>query len=105
MATKKEISTLIRYGKSPEVDAMRNAERMLVSMKERGVDLSTVQQQINTKAFDNRNIQEFVAQRINYVETGVESPYSMQRRASEAKGRRSRKPRKNSTRGTRRRRR
>lgn len=105
MATREEIASLIKFSKDQEITGIRNAERMLASMKERGVDLNKVQRQINKRKFDDRNIQEFVAERIGYVKTGVESPYSMQRRAKEAKGRRSRKPRKNSTRGTRRRRR
>ena len=107
-----EIKALIAFGKSDqgieEKGDKEKAERMLTAMKDRGVDLNHVQQIINRKCKD-RNVCEWMAARISYVETGIESPYSMRKRAlrntSVAKGvKRGTKKRGTRRRGTRRRR-
>lgn len=79
-----EIKALMAFGKSgqgiEEKGDKEKAERMLTAMKDRGVDLNHVQQIINRKCKD-RNIQEWMDARISYVQTGIESPYSMRKRA------------------------
>jgi len=98
-----EIKALMAFGKSDqgieEKGDKEKAEKMLTAMKDRGVDLNHVQQIINIKC-KNRNVCEWMAGRISYVQTGVESPYSMRKRASRtasvAKGRKTRRHKKKS---------
>ena len=80
-------------------------------MKDRGVKLKNVRRAADEEIFDDRNAQEFLLERIKYVETGAESPNSQRRRAartasaSVAKGRRTRRRRgSRRNRGTKRRR-
>jgi hypothetical protein len=84
---------------------------LLRKMKDRGVNLNKVRRAANEEIFDDRNAQEFLIERIRYVDTGAESPNSQRRRASRAasasvaKGRRTRRRRRGSrrNRGTKRR--
>ena len=91
---KVEIKALIEYGSNQGMDDKGNAEKILFDMQKRGVSLRTVQQIINNKAFDERGVQEFVADRIKYVETGEEDAWSRHERASRTgvgKGRRTKR--------------
>jgi hypothetical protein len=100
--TNVEIKALISYGRNQGrkgKDDKGKAETMLFAMQKRGVNLRTVQQTINDKVFDERGVQEFVADRIKYVETGEEDAWSRHERASrtsEAKGKKTRRHRKKS---------
>ena len=67
-------------------------------MKDRGVSLNKVRRAANEEIFDDRNAQEFLIERIRYVETGAESPNSQRRRvarsaSASAKGRRTKRRR------------
>ena len=87
-AKKAEAQALIRYAREGE---WKQAEDLLVKMKGRGVDLHEVSRYINNKVVDERGIQEFIMDRIKYIETGQEDAYESKRRISEtsvAKGRR-----------------
>lgn len=93
-----EIKALIAFARNKGAnghDDQGKAEQMLQKMKDRGVDLKKVQRATNKELFDDRGSQEFILERISYVQTGEESPYSKQRResrsASVAKGRRTKK--------------
>ena len=111
-----EIKALIAFSRNQGAnghDDFGKAEKLLQKMKDRGVNLNKVRRAANEEIFDDRNAQEFLIERIRYVETGAESPNSQRRRAarsasaSVAKGRRTRRRRRGSRRshrGTKRRR-
>ena len=96
-----EIKALIAFAQNQGAnghDDFGKAERMLQKMKDRGVNLNKVRRAANEEIFDDRNAQEFLIERIRYVETGAESPNSQRRRASRnatnssvAKGRRTKR--------------
>jgi hypothetical protein len=96
-----EIKALIAFSRNQGAnghDDFGKAERMLQKMKDRGVNLNKVRRAANEEIFDDRNAQEFLIERIRYVETGAESPNSQRRRASRnatnsavAKGRRTKR--------------
>ena len=110
-----EIKALIAFSRNQGAnghDDFGKAETLLRKMKDRGVNLNKVRRAANEEIFDDRNAQEFLIERIRYVETGAESPNSQRRRAtrtasaSVAKGRRTRRRHrgsKRSHRGTKRR--
>lgn len=110
-----EIKALIAFSRNQGAnghDDFGKAETLLRKMKDRGVKLKNVRRAADEQIFDDRNAQEFLLERIRYVETGAESPNSQRRRAartasaSVAKGRRTRRRRRGSrrrTHGTRRR--
>ena len=97
LPTNVEIKSLISYGRNQGrkgKDDKGKAEAMLFAMQNRGVNLRAVQQTINDKVFDERGVQEFVADRIKYVETGEEDAWEKSERASRtnvAKGRRTKR--------------
>lgn len=114
-----EIKALIAFAQNQGAnghDDFGKAERMLQKMKDRGVSLNKVRRAANEEIFDDRNAQEFLIERIRFVETGAESPNSQRRHAARsataasaisatasAKGRRTkRRSRRRSTRRTRR---
>ena len=109
-----EIKALIAFSRNQGAnghDDFGKDEKLLQKMKDRGVNLIKVRRAANEEIFDDRNAQEFLIERIRYVETGAESPNSQRRRAartaSVAKGRRTRRRRRGSRRshrGTKRRR-
>jgi pentatricopeptide repeat protein len=88
-AKKNEAQALIRYAREGD---WKKAEDLLVKMKGRGVDLHVVSIYINNKVVDERDIQEFIMDRIKYIETGQEDSYESKRRIEDtsavAKGRR-----------------
>ena len=96
-----EIKALIAFAQNQGAnghDDFGKAERMLQKMKDRGVNLNKVRRAANEEIFDDRNAQEFLIERIRYVETGAESPNSQRRRAARtatnsavAKGRRTKR--------------
>ena len=94
-----EIKALIAFAQNQGAnghDDFGKAERMLQKMKDRGVNLNKVRRSANEEIFDDRNAQEFLIERIRYVETGAESPNSQRRRAARtasasAKGRRTKR--------------
>jgi hypothetical protein len=109
-----EIKALIAFSRNQGAnghDDFGKAETLLRKMKDRGVNLNKVRRAANEEIFDDRNAQEFLIERIRYVDTGAESPNSQRRRASRAasasvaKGRRTRRRRRGSrrNRGTKRR--
>lgn len=109
-----EIKALIAFSRNQGAnghDDFGKAETLLRKMKDRGVNLNKVRRAANEEIFDDRNAQEFLIERIRYVDTGAESPNSQRRRAartasaSVAKGRRTRRRRRGSrrNRGTKRR--
>ena len=106
-----EIKALVAFSRNQGAnghDDFGKAERMLQKMKDRGVNLNKVRRAANEEIFDDRNAQEFLIERIRYVETGAESPNSQRRRAARsatasAKGRRTkRRSTRSSTRSSRR---
>jgi phage terminase Nu1 subunit (DNA packaging protein) len=108
-----EIKALIAFAQNQGAnghDDFGKAERMLQKMKDRGVSLNKVRRAANEEIFDDRNAQEFLIERIRFVETGAESPNSQRRRASRtatnsavAKGRRTKRhSRRSSSRSSRR---
>ena len=109
-----EIKALIAFSRNQGAnghDDFGKAEKLLQKMKDRGVKLKNVRRAADVEIFDDRNAQEFLLERIKYVETGAESPNSQRRRAartasaSVAKGRRTRRRRgSRRNRGTKRRR-
>ena len=109
-----EIKALIAFSRNQGAnghDDFGKAEKLLQKMKDRGVKLKNVRRAADVEIFDDRNAQEFLLERIRYVETGAESPNSQRRRAartasaSVAKGRRTRRRRgSRRNRGTKRRR-
>jgi hypothetical protein len=113
-----EIKALVAFSRNQGAnghDDFGKAETLLRKMKDRGVNLNKVRRAANEEIFDDRNAQEFLIERIRYVDTGAESPNSQRRRASRAasttasvaKGRRTRRRRRGSRRshrGTKRRR-
>ena len=109
-----EIKALIAFSRNQGAnghDDFGKAEKLLQKMKDRGVKLKNVRRAADEEIFDDRNAQEFLLERIKYVETGAESPNSQRRRAartasaSVAKGRRTRRRRgSRRNRGTKRRR-
>ena len=107
-----EIKALIAFSRNQGAnghDDFGKAEKLLQKMKDRGVKLKNVRRAADVEIFDDRNAQEFLLERIRYVETGAESPNSQRRRASRAasvaKGRRTRRRRgSRRNRGTKRRR-
>ena len=107
-----EIKALIAFSRNQGAnghDDFGKAEKLLQKMKDRGVKLKNVRRAADEEIFDDRNAQEFLLERIKYVETGAESPNSQRRRASRAasvaKGRRTRRRRgSRRNRGTKRRR-
>ena len=95
-----EIKALIAFSRNQGAnghDDFGKAEKLLQKMKDRGVKLKNVRRAADEEIFDDRNAQEFLIERIRYVETGAESPNSQRRRASRAasasvaKGRRTRR--------------
>lgn len=97
-----EIKALIAFSRNQGAnghDDFGKAEKLLRKMKDRGVSLNKVRRAANEEIFDDRNAQEFLIERIRYVETGAESPNSQRRRAertasaSVAKGRRTKRRR------------
>ena len=97
-----EIKALIAFSRNQGAnghDDFGKAETLLRKMKDRGVSLNKVRRAANEEIFDDRNAQEFLIERIRYVETGAESPNSQRRRAarttsaSVAKGRRTKRRR------------
>ena len=94
-----EIKALIAFAQNQGAnghDDFGKAERMLQKMKDRGVNLNKVRRAANEEIFDDRNAQEFLIERIRFVETGAESPNSQRRRAARsatasAKGRRTKR--------------
>ena len=96
-----EIKALIAFSRNQGAnghDDFGKAEKLLRKMKDRGVKLKNVRRAADEEIFDDRNAQEFLLERIKYVETGAESPNSQRRRASRtantaslAKGRRTRR--------------
>ena len=107
-----EIKALVAFSRNQGAnghDDFGKAETLLRKMKDRGVSLNKVRRAADVEIFDDRNAQEFLLERIRYVETGAESPNSQRRRASRAasvaKGRRTRRRRgSRRNRGTKRRR-
>ena len=109
-----EIKALVAFSRNQGAnghDDFGKAEKLLQKMKDRGVKLKNVRRAADVEIFDDRNAQEFLLERIRYVETGAESPNSQRRRASRAasasvaKGRRTRRRRgSRRNRGTKRRR-
>lgn len=109
-----EIKALIAFSRNQGAnghDDFGKAETLLRKMKDRGVNLNKVRRAANEEIFDDRNAQEFLIERIRYVDTGAESPNSQRRReartasASVAKGRRTKRRRgSRRNRGTKRRR-
>jgi hypothetical protein len=109
-----EIKALIAFSRNQGAnghDDFGKAETLLRKMKDRGVKLKNVRRAADEEIFDDRNAQEFLLERIKYVETGAESPNSQRRRAartasaSVAKGRRTKRRRgSRRNRGTKRRR-
>lgn len=80
-----EIKALIAFAQNQGAnghDDFGKAERMLQKMKDRGVNLNKVRRAANEEIFDDRNAQEFLIERIRFVETGAESPNSERRRAA-----------------------
>ena len=96
-----EIKALIAFSRNQGAnghDDFGKAETLLRKMKDRGVNLNKVRRAVNEEIFDDRNAQEFLIERIRYVDTGAESPNSQRRRASRsatasAKGRRTKRRR------------
>jgi hypothetical protein len=97
-----EIKALIAFSRNQGAnghDDFGKAETLLRKMKDRGVNLNKVRRAANEEIFDDRNAQEFLIERIRYVDTGAESPNSQRRReartasASVAKGRRTKRRR------------
>lgn len=98
-----EIKALIAFSRNQGAnghDDFGKAETLLRKMKDRGVKLKNVRRAADEEIFDDRNAQEFLLERIKYVETGAESPNSQRRRAARtattaslAKGRRTRRRR------------
>ena len=94
-----EIKALIAFSRNQGAnghDDFGKAETLLRKMKDRGVNLNKVRRAANEEIFDDRNAQEFLIERIRYVETGAESPNSQRRRAARsatasAKGRRTKR--------------
>ena len=96
-----EIKALVAFSRNQGAnghDDFGKAETLLRKMKDRGVSLNKVRRAANEEIFDDRNAQEFLIERIRYVETGAESPNSQRRRASRtasnsavAKGRRTKR--------------
>jgi len=94
-----EIKALIAFSRNQGAnghDDFGKAEKMLQKMKDRGVKLKNVRRAADEEIFDDRNAQEFLLERIRYVETGAESPNSQRRRAERsvtavAKGKRTRR--------------
>ena len=79
-----EIKALIAFSRNQGAnghDDFGKAEKLLRKMKDRGVSLNKVRRAANEEIFDDRNAQEFLIERIRYVETGAESPNSQRRRA------------------------
>jgi hypothetical protein len=97
-----EIKALVAFSRNQGAnghDDFGKAETLLRKMKDRGVNLNKVRRAANEEIFDDRNAQEFLIERIRYVDTGAESPNSQRRReartasASVAKGRRTKRRR------------
>jgi hypothetical protein len=96
-----EIKALVAFSRNQGAnghDDFGKAETLLRKMKDRGVNLNKVRRAANEEIFDDRNAQEFLIERIRYVDTGAESPNSQRRRASRAasasaKGRRTKRRR------------
>ena len=82
-----EIKALVAFSRNQGAnghDDFGKAETLLRKMKDRGVNLNKVRRAANEEIFDDRNAQEFLIERIRYVDTGAESPNSQRRRASRA---------------------
>jgi len=80
-----EIKALVAFSRNQGAnghDDFGKAETLLRKMKDRGVNLNKVRRAANEEIFDDRNAQEFLIERIRYVETGAESPNSQRRRAA-----------------------
>ncbi len=96
-----EIKALVAFSRNQGAnghDDFGKAETLLRKMKDRGVNLNKVRRAANEEIFDDRNAQEFLIERIRYVDTGAESPNSQRRRAARtasasAKGRRTKRRR------------
>jgi hypothetical protein len=96
-----EIKALVAFSRNQGAnghDDFGKAETLLRKMKDRGVSLNKVRRAANEEIFDDRNAQEFLIERIRYVETGAESPNSQRRRvarsaSASAKGRRTKRRR------------
>ena len=96
-----EIKALIAFSRNQGAnghDDFGKAETLLRKMKDRGVKLKNVRRAADEQIFDDRNAQEFLLERIRYVETGAESPNSQRRRvarsaSASAKGRRTKRRR------------
>lgn len=96
-----EIKALVAFSRNQGAnghDDFGKAETLLRKMKDRGVSLNKVRRAANEEIFDDRNAQEFLIERIRYVETGTESPNSQRRRvartaSASAKGRRTKRRR------------
>ena len=106
-----EIKALVAFSRNQGAnghDDFGKAETLLRKMKDRGVNLNKVRRAANEEIFDDRNAQEFLIERIRYVDTGAESPNSQRRRVARsatasAKGRRTkRRSTRSSTRSSRR---
>ena len=96
-----EIKALVAFSRNQGAnghDDFGKAETLLRKMKDRGVSLNKVRRAADVEIFDDRNAQEFLLERIRYVETGAESPNSQRRRvarsaSASAKGRRTKRRR------------
>jgi hypothetical protein len=80
-----EIKALVAFSRNQGAnghDDFGKAETLLRKMKDRGVSLNKVRRAANEEIFDDRNAQEFLIERIRYVETGAESPNSQRRRVA-----------------------
>ena len=80
-----EIKALVAFSRNQGAnghDDFGKAETLLRKMKDRGVNLNKVRRAANEEIFDDRNAQEFLIERIRYVDTGAESPNSQRRRAA-----------------------